>query len=221
MHRAIGRDVLGRVKDVDDAGEGRPLADRHEERDAARAEGLADLAEDLDEVDVVGVHLGQGDQAAEPEPARLLDEPTGVDLDPGVGRDRHDHVLDGGQGAEGVADEVRVSRRVDQVDLLAGPLAMERVAIDREVATFLFVFRVGKACPVVDGAESPRDAGDVEHGVGQAGLARRPMSSQGNVADIGDVINRGHGASPKVSNLVISPGPAIAAPSESEQTEQK
>ena len=36
-------------------------------------------------------------------------------------------------------------------------------------------------------------AGGEEQGVGKAGLARRPMSSQGDVPDVGDVIRRGHG----------------------------
>ena len=106
-----------------------------------------------------------------------------------------DHVLDGGQGAQGVADEVGVAGRVDQVDLLALPLEVEQVAVDGEVPAFLLVVDVGDAGPVVDRASPVGGAGGEEQGVGKAGLARRPMSGQGNVADVGDVIGRGHGES--------------------------
>ena len=106
-----------------------------------------------------------------------------------------DHVLDGRQGAQGVADEVGITGRVDQVDLPARPFEVEQVAVDGEVAAFLLVVDVGEARPLVDRAAAVGRAGGVEQGVGKRGLARRPMSSQGNVADIGDVIGRGHGVS--------------------------
>ena len=96
---------------------------------------------------------------------------------------------------EGVADEVGVAGRVDQVDLLALPFEVEEVAVDGEVPAFLLVVDVGDAGPVVDRAAAVGGPGGEEQGVGKAGLARRPMSGQGNVADVGDVIGRGHGVS--------------------------
>ena len=166
-------------------GERGALPDRDEEGDGLRAEGLADLAEDAEEVDVVGVHLGQGDDPAEPQPARLLGDLAGVDLDARGGRDGDDHVLDGGQGAQGVADEVGVARRVDEVDLLALPLEVEQVAVDGQVPSFLLVVDVGDAGAVVDRASPVGGAGGEEQGVGKARLARRPMTGQGNVPDVG------------------------------------
>ena len=67
-----------------------------------------------------------------------------------------DDVLDGGQGAQGVADEVGIAGRVDQVDLLARPLEVEQVAVDGEVPAFLLVVDVGEAGPVVDRAPRGR-----------------------------------------------------------------
>ena len=60
-----------------------PLADRDVERHALGAEGLADRLEDAEVVDVVGVHLGQGDDPAELEPGGLVEDAPGVDLDAG------------------------------------------------------------------------------------------------------------------------------------------
>ncbi len=121
-----------------------------------------------------------------------MEDPAGVDLDAGRRADGEDDVLDGRQGAQGVADEVGVAGGVDQVDLLAVGFEVEQVAVDREVAAFLFVFDVGDARAVVDRAAAVGRPCAEEKGVGKAGLARRPMSGQGNVADIGDVIGRGH-----------------------------
>ena len=132
------------------------------------------------------------DDPAQLQAGRFLEDPAGVDLDARVGRDGDDHVLDRRQGAQGVADEVGVAGRVDQVDLLARPFEVEQVAVDGEVAAFFLVVDVGDARAVVDRAAAVGGAGGVEQGVGKRRLARRPMSSQGNVADIGDVIGRGH-----------------------------
>ena len=70
---------------------------------------------------------------------------------------------------------------------------MAEVAVDREVPAFLLLVDVEDAGPVVDGALAIGRAGGEEQGVGKTGLARRPMSSEGDVADIRDVIRRGHG----------------------------
>ena len=107
--------------------------------------------------------------------------------------DGQDHVFDGRQRAQGIADEVGIAGRVDQVDLLAVPGQMPEVAVDREMPALLLVVDVEGAGAVVHRALAAGGAGGEEQGVGKAGLARRPMSSQGDVADIGDVISRGHG----------------------------
>jgi hypothetical protein len=75
------------------------------------------------------------------------------------------------------------------------------------MASFLFVFDVRHTGPVIDRPASIGGAGGEEEGVGKAGLARRPMSSQGNVADICDVIGRGQGVSSPVGyGLSLPPG---------------
>ena len=182
-----------RLDHVDHARKRRALPDRHVERHAKRAECLADGRQVGPIVDVIGVHLGDHDKPAQAEPARFLKQPAGVDLDPGRSRDGHDHVFDRRQGAQGVADEVGIAGRVDQVDLLAGPGEMPQVAVDREMPAFLFFVDVERAGAVVDRALAAGRAGGEKQGVGKTRLARRPMTSEGDVPDIGDVIGRGHG----------------------------
>ena len=111
---------------------------------------------------------------------------------PGRSRNGHHHVFDGGQGTQGVADEVGVAGRVDQVDLLAGPGEMPQVAVDREMPAFLFFVDVEVAGAVVDRALAAGRAGGEKQGVGKTRLTRRPMTSEGDVPDIVHVISRGH-----------------------------
>jgi hypothetical protein len=71
---------------------------------------------------------------------------------------------------------------------------MEQVTVDCEMTSFFFVFHVGDAGAVIDGPSARSGARREEKGVGKARLARRPMSSEGDVPDIGNMIRRGHGA---------------------------
>ena len=78
VHRAAVGDVLAVGSSTSTTPEKRrPLADRHEERHAVGAEGLADLAQDPEVIDVFGVHPGQGDDPAELQPGRLLEDRAG------------------------------------------------------------------------------------------------------------------------------------------------
>ena len=79
------------------------------------------------------------------------------------------------------------------MDLLAVPGQMPKVAIDREMPALFLVINIQGAGAIVHRSLACDGAGREEQGVGKAGLARRPMSSQGDVADVGDVISRGHG----------------------------
>ena len=181
-----------RLDHVDHARKARALSDGHVERDAERAECLADGGQVGSVVDVVGVHLGDHDKPAQAEPARFLKQPAGIDLDPGRSRNGHHNVFDGGQGAQGVADKVGVAGRVDQVHLLAGPGEMPQVAVDREMSAFLFLVDVEVAGAVIDRALAAGRAGGEKQGVGKTRLTRRPMTSEGDVPDIVHVVSRGH-----------------------------
>ena len=183
--RAFGGVFVVRLDHVDHAREGRALADRHVERHAQGAERLADRRQVGAVVDVLGIHLGDHDEPAQAEPAGLLKQPAGVDLDAGRSRDGHDHVFDGGQRTpRALPMKVGIAGRVDQVDLLAGPGQVPQVAVDREMPALLLLVDVEGAGAVVDRALAAGRAGGEKQGVGKTGLARRPMTSEGDVPDI-------------------------------------
>ena len=191
--RAASGVLIMRLDHVDHARKGRALPHWHVERHAEGAERFADRRQVGPIIDVIGIHLGDHDEPAQSEPARLLKQSASVDLDAGRPRHGHDHVFNGGQGAQGIADKVGIAGRVDQVDLLAGPGEMAQVAVDREVPAFLFLVDVEVAGAVVDRALAVGRAGGEKQGVGKTRLTRRPMTSEGDVPDIGYVVSRGHG----------------------------
>src|SRR5262249_18365204 len=137
---------------------------------------------------------GNCNEPSQAQALGLLEQATRIDLYPRWSRNRQKDGLDSRQGAQGVANEIRIAGRIDQMDLLALPGQMAEVAVDREMPTLLLIIEVERARPVVHRPLACRGSRRVEEGVGKAGLARRPMSSQGNVADISDVIGRGHGS---------------------------
>ena len=89
------------------------------------------------------------------------------------------------------------------MNLLAGPGEVSQVAIDREVPAFFFFVDVQQACAVVDRALAGCGTRRKEQGVGKTGLARRPMTSEGDVPDVSNVISRGHGCKSPLESLLI------------------
>ena len=79
------------------------------------------------QVEVVLVDLVDDDQPAQVAGARRLHHPPRHQLDAGAGADHHHHGLDSVERAERLADEVRIARRVDQVNA-------HRVATGRVIA---------------------------------------------------------------------------------------
>ena len=88
------------------------------------------------------------------------------------------------RAARARADEVGVAGRVEQVDVLALVVEVQDAGVDGEVAFLLLLVVVGDAGAVVDAAAAVDGLGLEQQGVGQRGLARRPVSDQGNVADV-------------------------------------
>ena len=200
--RAFGRIFIVRLENIDDACERCPLPDRHVERHANGAERLANGRQIGSIVDVFGVHLGHDDEPAQAEPASLLKDAPGVDLDAGWAGDGHNHVFDRGECTQGTTDEIGISGRVDQVNLFSIPREVPEVAVNREMPTFFFLVDVQGAGAVVYGTLTVNGAGSEEKGVGQCGFARRPMSSQGDIADISDMICRSHGVHSPIEAVV-------------------
>ena len=130
-----------------------------------------DGREQLGEVDVVGVELVDDEHAGQAALAGLVEHAARVDLDAVGGGDDDDRGLDGVQRAQGLADEVGLAGRVEQVDVLALVLEVQDAGVDRELVFVLLVVEVGDAGAVVDAAAAVDGLGLEEQGVGQRGLA--------------------------------------------------
>ncbi len=155
---AVRGDLRGRFQHIQDAREVRPLPHRHVERHADGAEGGPDGVQVGHVVDVVRVHLGDGDEPAQLQLARFLENPARVDLDAGGAGNGDQNVLNGGEGGDGAADEVGIAGRIDQVDLAAMPFEVAQMAIDREMPAFFLVIDVEQAGAVVGRALAGRSA---------------------------------------------------------------
>ena len=183
--RTLG--VARHVERADDALEVVPLPQRHVEQRAARAEHFADRVDQLREVDVVGVELGDAEDAAQAGVARFLPRAAGVDLDAGVGVDRDQRRVDGPQGADRLADEVRVAGRVDDVEPLAAVIEMDDRRLDRVLVVLLFFVEVADAGAGVDAGLAADRAGLHQQVVDERRLAGGAVPTNRDVANVLDV----------------------------------
>ena len=128
------------------------------DRQAFVAEGVAQLLDQHFEVVVLVVHLVDDQQAAQPPRLGVLHHPRRRIFDAVVGIDDDRAGFDGGQRRQRLAAEIRISRRVDQVDVHAGvidrgnrradrmlALAFHRVVVRHRVAAFDGSLRVDRA----------------------------------------------------------------------------
>ena len=122
-------------------------------------------------VDVVGVELGDAEDAAEAGVARLLPGAAGVDLDAGVGVDRDQRRVDRSQRADRLADEVGIAGRVDDVEPLAGVVEMDDRRLDRMLVVLFFFVEVADAGAVVDARLAADSAGLDEQMIDERCLA--------------------------------------------------
>ncbi len=99
-------------------------------------------------------------------------------------------VSDGVHGGDGLADEVGIARRVDDVEVLALVVEVDDVRLDRVMVLFFDLVEVADAGAVVDAGRPSDGAGDSEHLVGQRALAGVPVAAKDNVADVFDFSDR-------------------------------
>ena len=154
------------------------------EQDAALAEGVAHRLEQFVEFDVVGVEFVKDQHACQAALAGLVEQAARVDLDAVGRRHDHQHVLDRAQRTQGRTDEGRIAGCVEQVDLPALVFQVQDAGIDGEMALVFFLVVVGNAGAVIHAAATIDGLGLIQKGVGQRGFARRPMSRQGDVANV-------------------------------------
>src|SRR5262249_18006939 len=114
--------LVGRVQHADDAGELAADVVGRVEQHTALAEAIGDGLEECIQVDVVGVHLVDDENAPQAAFAGLVEQPAGVDFDAARRRYNDDGRLHRVERHQRAADEIRVARPINQVDLLTAAL---------------------------------------------------------------------------------------------------
>jgi len=123
-------------------------------------------------------------------PTREMEHAAGVDFDARRGAQRDHGRLDGPQRADHLADEVRVTGSVDDVDPPAPVGKVHQGRVDGQLAVLLVLVGVENAGPVVDGTGAAADARLEQHQVGQRGFADCSMPDQRHVPNVRDLMFR-------------------------------
>ena len=199
----VGLPDVGHVGDeVGHAAELVVAAERYVADHRFRAQALFDALHAVREVRAHAVHLVD---VAHARHVVLVREPPvglGLRLDAGHAVEHDDRAVEDAQAAVHLDREVDVSRSVDQVDLVALPLARDRRALDRDAALALLLEVVGRRAGlavlgVVDFDDLVLLARVIEHALGRRGLARVDMGDNADVAVQLEGLLPGH-------NLVVS-----------------
>jgi hypothetical protein len=84
---------------------------------------------------------------------------VGADADAVEGVDDDEGEVADAQGAEAFADEIEVTRGIDDVELLVEPFGMEEGGVDGDLAVFFVGVIIGEGGAGGDAAEAVDDAG--------------------------------------------------------------
>ena len=176
--------VRGHVERAGHAAEIGPLAQRDVEQLARLAEHFLDGLHEGGEVDVVGVHLVDGDEAAHARLARLVEDPPRGDADAALGVDLDDDRIDGMDGADRLADEIGVAGRINGIEPLAAVVEMDDVRLDAMVVDPLFLVEIADARAVVNACRAGDRAGHGEDFVQKGRFSGGAVSGECHVANV-------------------------------------
>ena len=167
---------------VDDAAEGRALADGQHHRDDAGAVLGAQFVEHLAVIDMFTINLGDGDEAGKAMLPGLV--PCLFKAGGNSGHGAHDDhgALHRVQRAGHFAREVEVTRNINEIELLAVDFNRRHGRADGDMALDLFGIIVTDSVAVLDTALAIGHAGSIEHRLNQRRLAFRAVSQYSDVA---------------------------------------
>jgi len=83
-----------------------------------------------------------------------------------------------------LAEEVGVPRRVDDVDLVPGPLDRGQGERHRTLPIYLLGFEIGDCVAVLDTSHTGGEAGEMDQGLGEGRLAATAVAHEHNVSDL-------------------------------------
>src|SRR5439155_25136765 len=101
-----------------------------------------------------------------------------------VGVNNHQGKVAHAQRAQTFADEIEITRGVDDVDFLAQPLRMQQGRMDGDFSLLFADVVIGDGRAVGNAAHPVDDATTNQHGLGQHGLAGRRVTEDGEVSDV-------------------------------------
>ena len=179
-------DIGGHLERAGHAAKIGAAAQRNVQKLAALAEHLLDVLHKRGEVDVVGVHLVDGDEAAQAGLARLVEHAAGGHADAGLGVDLDDHRVDGVHGADRLSDEVGVAGGVDRIEPLAVVVEVHDVGLDGVVVDLFFLVEVADARAIVDARRTGDRARHGEDLVQEGRFARGTVPAECHVANVCD-----------------------------------
>ena len=154
-------------------------------------EQLVDLVDHLADARVGAVDLVHHEHHRQAGLERLAEHEAGLGQRALGGVHEQHHAVDHRQPALHLAAEVRVARRVDEVQLHVAVAHGRVLGEDRDAALALLVHRVHDEVGEPLGLVGGEHAGLAQHGVDQRGL---PVVDVGDDRDVADVRALGHGA---------------------------
>ena len=175
-------------QEVDDTLEGRFLADWQLHGHDTRAKAHAQLFDDLLEVGVLAVHLVDEERARQLRFLGIAPCLLRLDLDARRGRDHDEGTVRCRQRALDFADEVRIARRIDEIDLIVTPFAGGKLQVDRHAAALFLRLAVEHTRVLLHTAKALDSTRIEQAGIEQARLARLAMADDGNVAQVGTLV---------------------------------
>ena len=184
LHAAALEQVRLVLDEVHDAAERLGFADRQLGRHRVEAEAIVQGLERVAEARVLLVHHVDHRERGGLLLLEDLPHDFGPDLDAGVGADDEERRVRHPQRAVHVADEIEVSRGVDQVDLVSLPLELRESEVDGHLALDLVGAVIEHGASVRHAPEAGIGLGEEQHGLGQRGLAHAMMGDEGDVADL-------------------------------------
>ncbi len=179
----VARGVVAVVlKDVDDL---RPVPRRQVDRQADRAERLADRRDQPRQVQVVLINLVDDDHPRDLAFRRHRHHAACHAVDALQGVDDHRDRLARGEARDGVPREVREARRVDQVDQMPLVIKVKNRRLQAVLVVLLFVGEVADGVALADRSHPLDRAGGEKQPLRERRLAGTASPYKTDVADVG------------------------------------
>ena len=186
---------------IDDAAEGFLFADRQLHGHDRAAEGGPQGLERPLEAGALAIEAVEDDDARDAQLLGGRPDLFGRTSTPGDGVHDHQRGIRDAQRRARVAQEIRHPRRVDEVDLVLVPLDVGEAAGEGVLAGDFFFVVIGDGRPVVHAAEAVDGAGVEEQRGNQLRLPGAAMTDQGDISDVGSIVDLHAGNPPEQFQL--------------------